>query len=231
MLRKAEFAQENYYHIYNRGTEKRNIFLNENDYLRFIVLLYLCNNTEPVVLKDLLTQGRSLEDIFQIERKETIINIGSYCLMPNHFHLLLKEKKEGGIVNFMRKVGTAYSMYFNKKNERTGRLFESTFKANLADRDDYLKYLFAYIHLNSIKLIEPEWKEKGIKDFERAKKFLNNYQWSSYGYYTGQREVDTILTPEEFPEYFKNNKEFSDFVEDWLNYKVLPPQGLSLGTL
>lgn len=231
MLRKNEFAQENYYHIYNRGTEKRNIFLNENDYLRFIVLLYLCNNTEPVVLKDLLTQGRSLGDIFHIKRKETIINIGSYCLMPNHFHLLLKEKKEDGIVNFMRKAGTAYSMYFNKKNERTGRLFESTFKANLVDSDEYLKYLFAYINLNPVKLIEPEWKERGIMDTDSANDFLNNYQWSSYGYYTGQKQTDFILAPKEFPEYFENNKEFKDFIEDWLNYKNLSSQGLSLGIL
>jgi len=218
MLRKIKFVPENYYHIYNRGTEKRNIFLCETDYLRFLVLLYLGNNTEAINIKDFLSRGRSLGELFHVERKGTLIDIGIYCLMPNHFHLLIREKSENGIPFFMERLGTAYAMYFNKKNERSGNLFQGRFKAELVDSDEYLKYLFAYIHLNPVKIIEPEWKERGIRDFDKTREFLNNYQWSSYLSYT-KGKSDPILNKAVFPEYFETKKEFKDFVEDWLNFK------------
>jgi len=217
MNRKTEFSTDGYFHIYNRGIEKRRIFLEHNDYQRFLILLYLCNNTAPVDLRDLLNEGLTFGEFFNIERKNVLADIGAYCLMPNHIHLLIKSKNENGISLFMQKLFTGYTMYFNKKNKRTGRLFESTFKSNLADSDEYLKYLFAYIHLNPIKLIEPEWKENGIKNFNKAKEFLNNYSWSSYNCYTKQK-IDCILGAEEFPKYFENHKEFDDFVADWLKY-------------
>ena len=91
--------------------------------------------------------------------------------MPNHFHILVKEKIENGISKFMGKLTTGYSMYFNKRYDRTGSLFQGVFKSVHADSDEYLKYLFAYIHLNPIKLINPEWKENGIKDKNRANAF------------------------------------------------------------
>ena len=219
MNRKIEFATESYFHIYNRGVEKRKIFLEHKDYQRFLALLYLCNNNAPVDIRSLFNKGLTFAEIFDIERENILVDIGAYCLMPNHIHILVKPKSENGVALFMQKLFTGYTMYFNKKNERTGRLFESTFKAILADTDEYLKYLFAYIHLNPVKLIEPEWKEKGIKDFDKAREFINNYQWSSHGYYTGQRKKEPVLNPKEFPEYFENNKEFKDFIDDWLKYQ------------
>ena len=115
------------------------LFLDIPDRERFVKLLFVCNGTNPVVFKTI--QGLPLD---KIERGETLVDIGLYCLMPNHFHLLVKEKKENGISMFMEKLSTSYSMYFNKKNERTGRIFENTFKATHVDNDEYLKYLFAY---------------------------------------------------------------------------------------
>ena len=220
MFRKAGFAPNNYYHIYNRGTDKREIFLNNSDYLRFIALLYICNNIKPVHIQ-WFTQERPLDEIFNIQRENILIDIGAYCLMPNHFHLLVKEKEENGISNFMRKLSTAYAMYFNKKYERSGNLFQGRFKSELIDKNEYLKYLFSYIHLNPIKLIEPNWKETGIKDEGRAIKFLNNYQWSSYVFYIGGKQKDPILDKNKFPDYFENIKEFKTFIAGWLNYQSL----------
>lgn len=120
----------------------------------------------------------------------------------------------------MQKLITAYTMYFNKKVDRTGRLFESSFKSKLIDADEYLKYLFAYIHLNPIKLIEPKWKEEGIKNIDEDKKFLDNYKWSSYSNYVNKDQNNPILNTKEFPDYFENKKEFSEFLDDWLNYEV-----------
>lgn len=217
MGRNIKFASGSYFHIYNRGTEKREIFLDNNDYQRFLILLYLCNNIDPVNIRDRLDKGLTFGEFFNIERKETLVDIGAYCLMNNHVHLLVKNKTENGISRFTQKLFTGYTMYFNKKNKRTGSLFESTFKANLVDKNEYLKYLFAYIHLNPIKLIESDWKEKGIKDIDKAKIFLKNYLWSSYSFYIGERKNDPILNKEDFPRYFYNNKEFNEFVNDWLS--------------
>lgn len=218
MGRKTQFTPESYFHIYNRGTEKREIFIDDSDYRRFLILLYLCNNTSPVSTRDLLDKGLTFEEMLNIERKQILVDIGAYCLMNNHIHLLVKTKQENGLPRFMQKLFTGYTMYFNKKYERTGSLFESSFKANLADKNEYLKYLFAYIHLNPVKLIEPNWKEKGIKNFDKARLFLKNYPWSSYSVYIGEKKNDAILNKENFPEYFCESKEFDDFINDWLSF-------------
>ena len=233
MSRILPFSTGEYYHIYNRGTEKRDIFLDKADYLRFIVLLYISNNIEAVHISNLREQGKFLRDIINLERKETLVDIGTYCLMPNHFHLLIKEKRAGGISEFMKKISTGYSMYFNKRYERTGRLFEGTFKSVHADSDEHLKYLFAYIHLNPIKLINPVWKEEGIRNSVEAKLFLNGYSFSSYLDYTmkarnnGKRPESKILNKNVFPEYFSTEKDFESFINYWLlfnntNIKVQP---------
>ena len=224
MSRKLSFSVGEYYHIYNRGTEKRDIFLDKADYLRFLVLLYISNNTEAVHISNLREQGEFLKDIINLERKGTLIDIGIYCLMPNHFHLLIREKRNGGISEFMKKISTGYSMYFNKRYERTGRLFEGTFKSVHANNDEYLKYLFAYIHLNPIKLTNPMWKEEGIKDNNKAESFLNEYEFSSYLDYSSNMENNRkrleskILNKEVFPEYFLEQKDFDGFISDWLLY-------------
>lgn len=217
MYRKFEFSEGEFYHIYNRGVNKYDIFLNNHDKDRFIRLLFLCNSDKPIILKEF--QGRSLEDI---ERKKTIVDIVAYCLMPNHFHILIKEKIEGGITLFMKKILTAYSMYFNKKNNRTGPLFESRFKATHANEDNYLKYLLSYIHLNPVKLIDPKWKEAGITDKEKTKIYLNDYKYSSYMEYTGvKREENVILNTVAAPLYFVDHSDFNSFIDEWINYSTI----------
>jgi len=224
MQRKITFAPGEFYHIYNRGTDKRTIFLDEHDYRRFSFLLYIANNVEPVRIDSFLGQvklGRSFLDGFTLEREDTLVDIGAYCLMPNHFHLLLHEKSEGGISTFMRKLSTGYSMYFNKRHERTGALFEGRFKAQYADNDEYLKYLFAYIHLNPVKIIDPKWKENGISNKKEAIEYLEKYGHSSYIDYTQniERDEKSILNSEPFPDYFEESGSFEDFVKEWLAYE------------
>ena len=161
------------------------------------------------------------EDVYKVNRGDTIVNIGAYCLMPNHFHFLLREKIHGGISIFMKKLLTAYSKYFNEKNTRTGTLFEGRFKAEHANNDQYLKYLFAYIHLNPVKLIDGDWKEKGIKDLSGAKKFLAEYIYSSYPDYTGSDRLQRkIIQQTCFPEYFSSEKEFLSFLDEWLKFEI-----------
>ncbi len=222
MQRKFNFAPEEYYHLYNRGTEKRTIFLDYGDYLRFLVLLHVANFSQPVHLSN--HQGLSLPitTLWLKSFGDKLVDIGAYCLMPNHFHLLVREKKENGIPQFMKKLLTGYSMYFNKKRTRTGQLFEGTFKATHVNNDEYLKYLFAYIHLNPVKSLDPKnWKNKIIKNKELAQNHLDQYEYSSYPHYSGRmRPSDSILNPKVFPEYFTEYKDFSDFIKDWINYST-----------
>ena len=216
MARKITFSIGEFYHIYNRGNSKQIIFKNNVDRIRFQKLLYACNGNKPVTFRSI--QNQTLD---KIERGDTLVDIGAYCLMPNHFHLLLHEKIENGISTFLGKISTAYSMYFNKRHERTGKLFEGAFKAEHVDNDDYLKYLFAYIHLNPVKIIDPKWKEDGIKNLKETKKYLDSYTYSSYIDYIGiYRDEKSIINRDPFPAYFEEHKDFKSFIDEWLSVSV-----------
>ncbi len=215
MSRNIEFAPGEFYHIYNRGVDKRIVFLDDNDRNRFIALLYLCNNTKAVQINN--HRGSTSVGLFSVDRGGQLVSIGVYCLMSNHLHILLKEDKEGGISLFMQKVSTAYTMYFNRKYERTGPLFSGKFKARHVDNENYLKYLFAYIHLNPVKLIEPKWREKGVLNKAKVINFLNSYKYSSYFDYKGVDRVEkVILEPGAFPKYFQKPADFEENINDWL---------------
>ncbi|MFA6834395.1 MAG: transposase [Bacteroidaceae bacterium] len=217
MIRKIVFSIDEFYHLYNRSTEKILIFKDESDYERFISLLFYTNSVNVLNFRDLKRQG--VQGLPLDIRGNTLVDIGSYCLMPNHFHILLKEKVEGGISKFMLKLMTSYSMYFNKKYERKGALFQGVFQAQHADSDNYLKYLFSYIHLNPIKLIQSDWKENGIGDIDGAKKYLDDYRYSSFSDYMGvKREENNILNVKAFPEYFESVEDFKNNIFDWLEF-------------
>lgn len=215
-IRKLEFSLDEYYHIYDRGVDKRVIFLDEGDHDRFVRLLYTANSDTSIYLSQL--QGKALSEI---RRGKNLVAIGAWCLMPNHFHILLKEISEDGISIFMQKLLTAYSMYFNKKYYRKGTLFETTFLAKHLGYDQYLKYQYTYIHLNPIGIIDNGWKKKEITNKEKAKKFLKEYKYSSYRDYVGEeREEGAILNKEAFPEYFSTSTDFEDMILEWINFDI-----------
>ncbi len=215
-IRKVSFVQGEYYHIYNRGNSKQKIFRDEQDYKRFIDLLYISNTKEKFNLFDL--NRTSPFNVYNFEIKNHLVFIGAYCLMLNHFHILVTEIEKGGISKFMQKVSTAYSMYYNKKYKRTGGLFEGKFKSEHINNDRYLKYLFSYIHLNPVKLIQNDWKEKGIRDKQQAVKYLQNYQHSSYLDYIGMKRIQNkLLNTKAFPDYFPTPKLMQKEIFEWLN--------------
>lgn len=215
MNRKFKFSVGEFYHIYSRGTEKRPIFLDANDYHRFIKLLYVCNSHKSIVFRDIPS-----DQIYIHERGETLVDIGAYCLMSNHFHMLVHEKVENGISTFMHKLLTSYSAYFNKKYGRTGSLFEGAFKGVCVDNDNYLKYLFSYIHLNPVKIIDSSWRENGIANLTATQKHLDTYEHSSYLEYASatKRDQRVILNIDAFPEYFSDFNDFKYFLNEWLNF-------------
>jgi putative transposase len=216
MERGVTFSIGEFYHIYNRGVEKRPIFISQDDYRRFIRLLFCANGTNAFVYRDI-----EHKPFNKIIRGEPLVAIGAWTLMPNHFHLLIKEIQEAGTSRFMEKLLTAYSSYFNKRYGRVGSLFQGRFAAQHGDTDEYLKYLFAYIHLNPVKLREPAWKEEGIKNMSQIKQFITTHPYSSFlDYHNSQRREEAcILTKSEFPEYFSSAKDFTDYIFDWLRYE------------
>jgi len=216
-IRRVKLVQGEYYHLYNRGNSKQKIFTDKEDYQRFIELLYVSNASGRFNLYDLKRNNNF--NVYKVDRNNLLVGVGVYCLMPNHFHLLLTEKEEGGISKFMQKLSTAYSMYFNKKYKRTGSLFEGKFKSQHADTDKYLKYLFSYIHLNPIKLIQSDWKEKGINNKREAIEYLNKYPYSSYLDFNGEKRIQNkILDVDVFPKYFFSKENFQKEIFEWLSY-------------
>jgi putative transposase len=139
-MEKPQFVSEHIYHLYNRGVEKRDIFLDRHDYLRFIHDLFEFNDTESVLPSNVRfalrnprgAAERHLQQCLEVRppnregnfrKAKRLIEVLSYCLMPNHFHLMVRQVEEGGITKFMQKLGTGYAMYFNQKYERVGGLF------------------------------------------------------------------------------------------------------------
>jgi len=214
-IRKTSFVSKEYYHIYNRGNSKQTIFLDERDYNRFIKLLFISNGQNNFKI-----QFVGEQNVYDFKREKILVGIGSYCLMPNHFHLLLTQIEDGGISKFMQKLSTAYSMYFNNRYERTGSLFEGKFKSEYVDKNRYLKYLFAYIHLNPLKLIDPKWEKSGALNTQQTINFLRNYPYSSYQDYLGNnRKERVILNCEAFPDYFPTKESFENEIFEWLTYR------------
>lgn len=222
-IRATSFVQGEIYHIYNRGNSKQIIFNDKEDMERFLNLLFIANKTEKFCIRS-ITEEKHLP-IYNSSKEIKLVAIGAYCLMPNHFHILITQVTENGISKFMQKLSTAYAMYYNKKYKRTGVLFEGKFKSKHINNDRYLKYLFSYIHLNPIKIIEPKWKEKGIQNLVKARSYLRNYNYSSYtdflhyGNNTHKREESIILNIKPFPKYFPTQNTFEREIISWLSFK------------
>ena len=223
--RKEALVEGEYYHIYNRGNSKQNIFTDDLDRDRFTKLLYLCNSEKSINFRDDIV-GKKI-DAFDFNRGEELVSIGAWVLMPNHFHLYISPRRRLGdlgeetnsISVFVQKLCTSYSMYFNKKYKRTGKLFEGPFKAVHTKNDIQSKYIFSYIHLNPLKLIDPLWKEKEIRNVKKSIEFLNKYEWSSYlDFRKIKRLKGRILNLKVFPQYFLDKEIFDKEIFDWVTF-------------
>lgn len=213
-MNREPFVTGEIYHIYNRGADKRDIFLDDNDYKRFIRGLLLFNNKNAVSLRAL---KESNTEVAPPKPDEKLVSVLAYCLMPNHYHLLVQETEKNGITRFMRKLGTGYTMYFNTRNERNGVLYQGQFKSVLIDKDSYLQYIPHYIHLNPLDLIM-SWRE-GEVDPKKATLFLDSYKWSSYAHYV-KRKPNLVLDTDSIQELYKLKEYWNDLFE-WLKASEL----------
>jgi len=206
--RKVIFSNGEYYHVFNRGVEKRPTFTNTYEFSRAIDLInfYRFGDLPIRYSKYLaLDKNRKTEFFKGLDKNQLQVDIIAYCLMGNHFHFLLKQLKEGGIVNFMAKFTNSYTKYFNARNERVGPLFQGVFKAVYVESNEQLIHLSRYIHLNP------------VAGFIIKIDALENYQWSSYPEYLGiiKRQIANTT---EIMSFFKDTKEYKKFVLDQADY-------------
>lgn len=217
------------YHIFNRGVEKRIIFKEDADFIQFIHYLFYLNDQNPKInlwnLKrsfgekgekiDFLIM-RLLEEQKKRPRK-LLVEILVFCLRPNHFHLVLRQKVDGGISKFMQKLCTAYAMYFNLKYKRVGPLFQGKFKAVLVEKDTHFLYLPAYVHANALDSEFPEWRGGSVRNIKKAMKFLENYRWSSYLDYIGIKNFPSVTQRDFLKENMKGHRRE---IRNWISGRM-----------
>lgn len=209
MARKFIFSNDSYYHIFNRGVEKRITFTDRREYIRarktleyyrFVNLPFKFStfaNTEISQRHEILNELKS---------SPLHADILAFCFMPNHFHLLLRQVNSGGISKFLAKFTNSYTKYFNTRHERVGPLFQGLFKAVQIETDEQLLQVTRYIHLNPVKA--------NLTHISN----LHQYEWSSYRSYLNY-ELSEAINSKTILEYFKNVQDFKHFVTDDKDYE------------
>lgn len=204
------------FHALNRGVDKRNIFLDNRDRLRFVHDLYEFNDEAPAPE---FTKYRDFvnPDIFAKRTRKRIVDIHGWCAMRNHYHLLLSEKVEGGITKFIRKLNIGYANYFNEKNKRSGTLFQGRTKKIHISSDAHFLHILHYIHLNPLDFLKgaDAWRSLKIKDAEVALRHLDGYRWSSFLDYCDNKNFPSVITKDLFADVFHNyRKTISSYLKD-----------------
>jgi len=215
-MRKKELATGEYYHVYNRGVDKRNIFESESDYYRFFHSLILLNDLEDGLIDKYRNHCRSESKVqpsqfrrLNLRQERPLVDFVAYCLNPNHFHFIIQQLEENGVEKFMHRLGTSYTMYFNKKYDRSGALFQGRFKSTHMRDNGMLFYLTTYVNCNS--------ELHGIAP-------ADNYKWCSQSYYLGKYKVNLLCKSNPIIKEFKsgayaevskdNTKHFKEKKED-----------------
>ena len=218
-------TEQNFYHTLNRGVEKRNIFLDKQDHFRFIHNLYELNNEDRVdTTFHSFKEDPNLTDFANRKQRKILVDILAFCLMPNHYHLLLSPKIEGGVPKFMNKINIGYAKYFNKKYKRVGALFQGRYKKILIADNTHFLHLPFYIHFNPLDLKYPEWRENRILNAEKALGFLKSYRWSSHLDYLGVKNFPSIINNGLLTEIFDGSKGYEKLINNYLKDIQIDPE-------
>lgn len=207
MPRREVISVGEYYHVYNRENRKQEIFSDERDWVRFLFLILhmqspaiFLNINRPVSYfvrhRKFNISKENTEDVI----KNRYVELVNFCLMPNHFHLTVREVTEGGISRYLQRVQIAYAKYLNTKHGKSGHLFQGAFKSVHVEDNEQLVHLSAYIHRNPREINEYKDKEDG-------------YEWSSFGDYTSQNRWGGLLKKEIISEQFPDKNKYKEFVD------------------
>ena len=212
------------YHALNRGVEKRTLFLDDQDRARFVHDLYEFNDRSPS------NNDRRLASMIEIRSQSLggrapIVDIHGWCLMGNHYHLLLSERAPNGVSLFLRKLNVGYAMYFNQKYDRDGTLFQGRTKKIRITSDAHFLHILHYIHLNPLDFLKDaqEWRNLQIKNALVAMKYLAGYRWSSYLDYCNTKNFPSLISRGLFDDVFKNyRRTIASYLKDLQLSEVKP---------
>lgn len=206
-MRNLYLEEGEYYHIYNRGNDKKDIFLSDRDYVRFLFLILYFQaelsfyNIERYISRFLNggnfgVDGNTIKSIL----KNRYVEVVSFCLMPNHFHILVKNLEKDGVSKYMHRIGVSYTKFFNLKYGKSGHLFQGSFKSVHVEDNEHLLYLSAYIHRNPREL-------KGWKNKEDI------YSWSSFKNYLNAKNEEILISKDIILDQFDNIKDYRKYVD------------------
>ncbi len=221
------------FHVLNRGVDKRKIYMDDADRARFVHDLWEFNDTlfvnnvgyrfaqrpktsDPESPKT-AEASKNMDFVNPYIAKERIVDLHGWCLMGNHYHLLLSERTEGGLTQFIRRLNVGYANYFNERYERSGALFQGRTKKVPIETDAHFLYILHYIHLNPLDhhASSKEWRSGSIKNTAKALGDLSKYRWSSYLDYCGKKNFPSVLTTDLFGDVFGNyKKRLGSYVRD-----------------
>ncbi len=203
-IRKIDFTQEEYYHVYNRGVDKREVFLDREDILFFYKRLIDLNKINQTQYDRIKRKRVGISS----NNSNKLVDIIAFCLLPNHFHIILKPNKDDAVSKIMQKLGTSYTNYFNKKYKRSGSLFQGKFKAKHIQGELALPTLVTYVNLN--------YKHHSLeKDNNLVKSSLDEYLKKSHKKEQGglayticetNEVIDQVGGPDKFIQFMKNTE-------------------------
>lgn len=224
MTRPIQLENEEIYHVFNRGVAKCDIFLDDIDRLRFLMALYFANDAQGSRL-DLSKSAQHAQHVVlrgvlpKEDTRDKLVEILAWCLMPNHFHLLVRQLMDRGISIFLQRLQNSHAKYFNVLYERSGSLFCRPFRAVHIRDEVQLTHTSRYLHINPLEFFDPMWKERGyVEDKVGAEKFLKGYKWSSLPDYLGhETDFTPIVDKGQIMEYFENSAEdYWKFINEWI---------------
>ena len=208
------------WHVLNRGVEKRNIFMSEKDYVRFVHDLYEFNDTKPANNTSYFLAA-TYNDVGRRymgkDERDRLIDLHGWCLMRNHYHLLLSGRRDGGITSFLRKLNGGYTKYVNEKYKRSGVLFQGKTKKKLIKNDGHFLHILHYIHLNPLDYLKGAsgWRAHNVSNGETALEYLDSYRWSSYPDYCATPNFPSLIEKTLFGDVFKDyKKEIAHYLRD-----------------
>lgn len=206
-----------FFHIVNRGVDKRKVFMDDIDRVRFMQNLYIYNDQQYTPHN---ARGRKYREQAGIKKKP-LVHIHAFCLMDNHYHLLVSPIVENGISIFMHKVGMGYSKYFNEKYERDGALWQGNYKMIHITKDAHFIYIPYYIHLNPLDFKMREWRKGEVENIKKALDFLKGYRWSSYLDYIGINNFPSIIYKKDISTLIGSGKKQETTIKEILQSSIL----------
>ncbi len=218
-MRDEIFYEGEFYHVYHRGVDKRVIFVDDLDRRRMYWMMYLLNDwTFDSTRSNWIDRYSKMSvqtDIPEIDKRKRMVDIASFNLLGNHFHMLLRAKSDDSISRFMHRLQVSHSKYFNVRHERSGALMDSRFGAVHIKSDAQLLHVPLYIHLNSLDVYGLPWRDGGISNWDEAQKLMDSHKYSSHHVYEGDRQELPVVDEDLLRELCASRSIYLDALKGW----------------